>query len=464
MNLCRYFRKENATVIYINIDFISFYILLKTFPCNTDSRLTEFEALEQIRQLCAQLQNLQERSPPRGAAVATISTLLENCRSSHPLTLRSTTNTTAGALTAPKLNGTSTTTTTTTTTMVIVRSDKSTNTNSTTDEMWQPISNGFTRISITDECVKSTDKSQSNGGVVAAIKNIDELNSTALTMTATSNIESNFFNLQLQCMCTCSGNDGTGVDLAEINPDESSSKKCACCIGASSSETSIDLKEPPTNRLKCSCDRDSSSSHIGTHTELSECTHCDGSLIKTYSQRPLYLGRISQQHIDRSKEGTTESYGDTVEVDTVKSREKSNDAYHRIGISFAESLGNEAPPTPSPTISNISSSVATDDRCEENRTPPSLSPVQQPVGGEVFPQMHSAEPCVASTVACISKTSTSSVITSSSAEEASSSSSSGGDTAGAIVAGSSANKRNKPDAKIVLDLNDRSKYTKEVSV
>lgn len=417
------------------------------------------EALEQIRQLCAQLQNLQERSPPRGAAVATISTLLESCRSSHPLTLRPSSNTTGGALTAPKLNGTSTATATT---LLIVRSDKSTNTNSTTDEMCQPISNGFTRISITDECVKSTDKPQSNGGVVAAIENIVELNNKSLTMTTTSNIESNFLNLQLQCMCTCSGNDGVSGELAEINLNDSSSKKCACGTGASGSGACSGLQEPATNKPKCSCDKDSgsytgtTSLNVGTHSELSECTHCDGSLLKTYSQRPVYLGTISQQHIDRSKDGTIERYGDAVDVDKVKSFEKSNDAYHRIGISFAESLGNEAPPTPSPTISNISSSAATDERYNENRTPPSMSPVHQPVEGDIFSEMQSMMPCAAST----SKTSTSSVKTLSSAEEASS----GGGEAGGIVAGSSANKRNKPDAKIVLDLNDRSKYTKEVSV
>lgn len=418
------------------------------------------EALEQIRQLCAQLQNLQERSPPRGAAVATISTLLESCRASHPLTIRPSSNTTGGALTAPKLNGTSTATATT---LLIVRSDKSTNTNSTADEMCQPISNGFTRISITDECVKSTDKSQSNGGVVAAIENIVELNNTAITMTTTSNIESNFLNLQLQCMCTCSGNDGVSGELAEINPNDSSSKKCACSTGASGSAACSGLQELSSNRPKCSCDKDSdsyvtTSPHGGTHSELSECIHCDGSLLNTYSPRPVYLGTISQQHIDRSKDSTIERYGDAVDVDKVKSFEKSNDAYHRIGISFAESLGNEAPPTPSPTISNISSSTATDERYNENRTPPSPSPVHQPMGGDIFPDLQSMVPCITSTTTC---TSTSSVITSSSAEEASSS---GGDTVGDIVAGSSANKRNKPDAKIVLDLNDRSKYTKEVSV
>lgn len=416
------------------------------------------EALEQIRQLCVQLQNLQERSPPRGAAVATISSLLESCRSTHPLTLRPSSNTTVGALTGPKLNGTST---------AIVRSDKSTNTNSTTDEMCQPISNGFTRISITDECVKSTDKSQSNGGVVAAIENIDELNNTVMTMTTTSNIESNFFNLQLQCMCTCSGNDGVSGEVAEINPVDSSSKKCVCCTGASGSEACSDLQELATNRPKCSCDSDggsytaTTSPHVETHSELSECTVCDGSLLKTYSQRPVYLETISQQHIDRTKDDTIEHYGDAVDLDKVKSFEKSNDAYHRIGISFAESLGNEAPPTPSPTISNISSSAATDERYNDNRTPPSLSPVHQPVDGDIFPETQTMVPCVASTMTCTSKTSTSSVITSSSAEEASSS---GADSAGDNVAGSSANKRKKPDAKIVLDLNDRSKYTKEVSV
>lgn len=53
-----------------------------------DSRFTDDDAVQQIRLLCAQLLNLQDRASVREVASATIATLLENCGSSHTSTLR----------------------------------------------------------------------------------------------------------------------------------------------------------------------------------------------------------------------------------------------------------------------------------------------------------------------------------------------------------------------------------------
>lgn len=53
-----------------------------------DSRFTDDDAVQQIRVLCAQLLNLQDRASVREVASATIATLLENCGSSHASTLR----------------------------------------------------------------------------------------------------------------------------------------------------------------------------------------------------------------------------------------------------------------------------------------------------------------------------------------------------------------------------------------
>ncbi|XP_055607463.1 uncharacterized protein LOC129755136 [Uranotaenia lowii] len=47
-----------------------------------EGRLTEDEATEEIKQLCAQLQRLYERIPQRGVAIVTIASLLETCKNS----------------------------------------------------------------------------------------------------------------------------------------------------------------------------------------------------------------------------------------------------------------------------------------------------------------------------------------------------------------------------------------------
>lgn len=54
----------------------------------TDSRFTDDDAVQQIRILCTQLLNLQDRAAVREVASATIATLLENCSSSHTSTMR----------------------------------------------------------------------------------------------------------------------------------------------------------------------------------------------------------------------------------------------------------------------------------------------------------------------------------------------------------------------------------------
>lgn len=56
----------------------------------TEGHLTEEQALDEIRDLCLQLQELRERMPSRGTAVTMVSTLLEQCRVSsktQPITI-----------------------------------------------------------------------------------------------------------------------------------------------------------------------------------------------------------------------------------------------------------------------------------------------------------------------------------------------------------------------------------------
>lgn len=159
----------------------------------SDSRLTEQEALEQIRQLCTQLQHLQDRAPPRGVAIATIATLLETCTTSHQLSLKPP----PATIKNPQQNS--------------IRADKSTNTNIVADELCQQIENGFARISITDVCdTKIEDRNsmmcvQQQQQQSKNVKNCENQNSNSKQQQQINCNELAFKNLRLQCMCSSSG-------------------------------------------------------------------------------------------------------------------------------------------------------------------------------------------------------------------------------------------------------------------
>lgn len=455
----------------------------------SDTRFTEQEALEQIRLLCAQLQNLHDRAPPRGAAVATLTTLLENCRTSspHQLTLRppslamvatasgsnqhaaySSSSSTSPAV---KANGG------TTYTVAIVRSDKSTNTNCTTDELCQPVSNGLTRISITDECSSSspppppppprrtTDLEVQKSIPIIIDDSMGGEKNAPLDLSSKT-IESNFLNLQLQCMCTCSGVVGGG-ETGDIS------------IDAMDVEVAVDAQHPLIGKcLHCSS-MDKPNSHFNvqcdtnSNTKLSECAQCDGSFnsFTAHSQqdhhRNVIVETISCQSnivsdIDDEKNNSMMNVSHSAGT-----FDKSNDSYRRFGVSVTESLGNDVPPTPSPTISNISSENVDENRCRIQSQ--DLSSVGDVVnqhkiminddggGKELIDESQSIDEAK-STIVVPNSNTTSAASTITSSEEASCSSG----TSVAVTTTTSA-KRNK-DAKLVLDLNDRSKYTKEVSV
>lgn len=190
--------------------------------------MTENETLDEIRQLCNQLQRLHERAPPRGVALATLSALLETCRTSHPLTLK--------PPIVAKVNDSH-----------ITHHDKSTNTDTNIAHMQHTTSNGCAaKITITDETgndnqVKHRQSSIINkivvdgsggvGGEQCVTFCADSDNKNSEENQSTSNL--NYENLKLQCMC--SSFDQSFDDYTEL---------CNC-----SKTKSLDLKCQQCNKI-----------------------------------------------------------------------------------------------------------------------------------------------------------------------------------------------------------------------
>ncbi|XP_055685892.1 uncharacterized protein LOC129791656 isoform X2 [Lutzomyia longipalpis] len=159
-----------------------------------EGRLTEQEAIEEIKHLCSELQRVQERAPPRGVAVATIATLLESLRCTHPPTLRPPGH-------APK-------------TPDATHVDKATNTLSTEESHWYHESNGGARIVITDdenrETLKKLRKCLEKCHTLASgppnpkppkRPNINGMESLSIDVD-TKSCDLDFAELHLECMCS----------------------------------------------------------------------------------------------------------------------------------------------------------------------------------------------------------------------------------------------------------------------
>jgi hypothetical protein len=161
-----------------------------------DNRLSENEAVEEIKQLAKQLQSLYDRIPQRGPATNVILTLLDICRASQTQN--------SGALTlkppskpheqAPKplaiCNGSSC--------GGVV--DKETNT-SFDNLVWQQLNDASCRAVISEKC----DNRLGVKEVCGRKSKCCEANNTTQTINcSTSSI--NFDNLQLQCMCSSDNN------------------------------------------------------------------------------------------------------------------------------------------------------------------------------------------------------------------------------------------------------------------
>lgn len=174
----------------------------------TDLRLSENETLEEIRQLSNQLQRLYERAPPRGVALATLSALLETCKTSHPLTLK--------PPIVTKINDSH-----------ITHHDKSTNTDTNISQLQHTTSNGCAKITITDESGKSLNRQSINnknlvdvvGGHSVTFSD-DLINKTSDESSNQSTSNINYENLKLQCMC--SSFDQSFDEYTELS-------NCNCC-------------------------------------------------------------------------------------------------------------------------------------------------------------------------------------------------------------------------------------------
>jgi hypothetical protein len=164
------------------------------FP-GADNRLSENEAVEEIKQLAKQLQSLYDRIPQRGPATNVILTLLDICRAAQN---------SSGGMTlkppplpqpheqAPKLsicNGSS------------CGVDKETNT-SFDNLAWQQLHDSNCRFLISDKC--DNDNHLSVKECSHKSKCCEANNTTKTINCSTSSI--NFDNLQLQCMCSSDNN------------------------------------------------------------------------------------------------------------------------------------------------------------------------------------------------------------------------------------------------------------------
>lgn len=360
--------------------------------------------------------------PPRGIAVATISSLLESCRTSNQLKLP-----TKLALTQP----------------VLVRSDKSTNTTLVIDST--PNGNGIAHLHITDEkcAVQSSavPKTANDGG----------------NQNRDSDDKSPFSNLPFECMCTCGGG-GNGIELEDrssICEHSTAPMKCSRCISNKSNEqfnqqqinqndvgcndNSRQLIGETKNCINCSrmmCERCSRNSN-----KLNDATVCCS--VKCDCIHSIEVSSCSVHLTNKSKKNNVNVVsGKSADSDGIASRAEMHD---KVGLSISESFENteaEAshvlPTTPSPIIS-ISSGMTgggEDERLNrDNQTPSLVSPIDDEKLSTV------RDSCSSNNISSTT------------------------DASGATTStGNGAGKRGKTDAKLVLDLNDRSKYTKEVSV
>lgn len=321
-----------------------------------------------------------------------------------------------------------------------MRSDKSTNTTFIID--LKPNGNGITHLSITDEkcavlSLKCADVT-ANGN---QIKDTED--------------KSPYLDLPLECMCTC---DGT-VDLGNICEHSTVQTKCSHCSNKSDehlNQQQCDESDKTCNdnsrnmfdeTVKCinscgNCERCSRNSNKSSVTESCsskcDCTYSANSSCSVHVDNKLNksVNLVSGKSLD--DDGIA---GDSNEVGALLNKPE---IYDKIGLTISESFENaeaEAayvqPTTPSPIIS-ISSGTTGGDDDRLNRDN------QMPNENDDEKLSTVRDSCSSNNISLTTDASGTSTST------------------GKVETG--AGKRGKADAKLVLDLNDRSKYTKEVSV
>lgn len=450
-----------------------------------DGRLTEQEALDEIRELCNQLQNLRDRVPNRGNAHSTISTLLDHCKpaSSNCLSLKPPP--AVGKKPAAIMGNGNTTTAAGLAggTTLVQCVDKSTNTNTTAtagNERWllnpnqaNGIPTACTRISITDDCDNRPCGDDGDGNDVAKPRCSSPLDTDAIathTTALSEKSELSFGDLQLQCMCS------DAIDIDSSATTVEFSDNCTClpqtykCLDESGGNLSgVDssggvFKSNHTGEC---------SSSSGTAT-INECSHlnnqckghyrrCSGSTkdcalcpCRSSTKRASSMKKVSQRNASRLK--TNLSMDSSRELaDSGQQASHTTPFTHEsmqtrceggFGSTKSSLDDSEMPITPSPTVSSLSlgGAFGVDDKIsisEGNLTPSSPAPQLQPsaTSANILPGgSNSANEIMAGDENATNTDAT------------------------AATTGNTAKRSKSSDSKLVIDLNDRSKYTKEVSV
>lgn len=376
----------------------------------------------------AELQNLYARVPQRGIAVLTIASLLESCRTSNQLKL---------PIKSAITNS------------VLVRSDKSTNTAFVID--LKPNGNGIAQLSITDEkCA------------VLSVKSIDEKENQNQKDTED---KSPFLNLPLECMCTCGRTEKD--DPGNVCEHSSIQTKCWQCSNKNNehlNQQKIDQTDKRCNDNSRKLMDETANFIVNTsHTSCEYCLRSSNKLNLTEScsskcdcihsfqsnSCSVHLvnnsnkngNLVSAKSLDDDDGGDDGIASDNNEISTFLNKPE---MYDKMGLSISESFENteaEAvqPTTPSPIISISSGTTGGDDDRlnRDNQTPSLLSPIEN--DDDKLSTVRDS--CSSNNISLTTDASGTSTST-----------------------GNGAGKRGKTDAKLVLDLNDRSKYTKEVSV
>lgn len=384
---------------------------------HSDARLTDQEALEEIKQLSQQLQRLYERIPPRGTAISTISALLDTCKGSNNST----------SLKPPPLPAICNK-------PAVKHLDKGTNTNTMEGiDQVDCLNTSQTRITITDESIKVIENSDNSCNGINS--NSNNKNNNYIS----------FDNLQLKCMCadndddhlhSSTDGDPTETDHHHHTIDNNDDINC--------DNYDCKLREKQLNNLRNSlnnfmlnsesCDNlYNNKSRLGERRLNFNTNNKNNSNIKTHfnnnnSKKPNCLD------INNSKNVNT-----NLNLDSV--------------------VNNKTNCSNSSKLLKLSKS---DDNCLRNRDSSNMSDSTNNIN---------VSSLNATTSNSLSTNSDSVIVVASSGDVASMETETDGTTASvstATTAPASAtpnSKRKKsPEKRLVLDLNDRSKYTEEVSV
>lgn len=361
-------------------------------------KLTDQEALEEIKALRNEIQRLLERSPHNGAAISTISALLEAFRQpkANQLAVMPATQ----SLQPPKVNGIGVTKT----------HDKSINTD-TID--WKDVTS-IHRITITDEGEKRISTNSSNNTNNNNNNNNVEENDSLCT----SNSNVNFDELDLKCMCSEDEEDCANYTETGCSDDDAL-------------QSNYLIKQ-------------SSDMHLESRLRKINSNNCASRCKKTYESCDNLFS--SNNSSNRPK--------DTKSIDSCQ-----------LGFNpyYNTKHSHQKPPTKldCDEITRKLQLHVTKSVPDSEVDPSPVAPVTDPLSPPpVPPRRSNGKP------SCTTATPSATVTDHRCSDEDASTSDVVDTTDGSSSASVKKSNRNKksPEKRLVLDLNDRSKYTEEVSV